>query len=87
MGKLLLWLQERFQHWTKPATPMLISSFLSDLPRSQTELLVENALLCQQLIVLNRQVKRPQSWSSEFFQIYPATVSIWSWKTLCCANN
>jgi putative transposase len=31
----------------------------SDLIRSRTDLLIENAMLRQQLIVLNRQVKRP----------------------------
>jgi len=36
---------------------MLIAGFLSDLPHSRTDLLVENALLRQQLIVLNRHVK------------------------------
>jgi hypothetical protein len=33
---------------------------LSDVTRSRTDLIVENALLRQQLIVLRRQVKRPQ---------------------------
>ncbi|MBN1449837.1 MAG: hypothetical protein JW963_02390, partial [Anaerolineales bacterium] len=32
---------------------------LSDLTRSRSDLIVENALLRQQLFVLNRQVKRP----------------------------
>lgn len=60
MGKFHLWLQERIKPWIKPATPALISSLLSDLTRSRTDLVVENALLRQQLIVLNRQIKRPQ---------------------------
>jgi hypothetical protein len=37
----------------------LISGVLSDLPRSRADLIVENALLRQQLIVLDRQAKRP----------------------------
>ena len=65
MGKPLLWLQERIRHWVKPATSTLISGLLSDLSRSRTELLVENGLLRQQLIVLNRQVKRPQLTNSD----------------------
>ena len=69
MGKFLPWLQRCIQHWTKPATPMLISGFLSDLPRSRTDLLVENALLRQQLIVLNRQVKRPALTNSDRFRL------------------
>ena len=68
MGKFLPWLQRCIQHWTKPATPMLISGFLSDLPRSRTDLLVENALLRQQLIVLNRQVGRPALFNSDRFR-------------------
>ena len=53
-------LQHHIKHWAKPATLSLISGVLSDLTRSRTDLFVENALLRQQLIVLNRQVKRPQ---------------------------
>jgi hypothetical protein len=60
MGKIFDWLQERIKHWTKPATLPLIPRLLSDLTRSRTDLMVENALLRQQLIVLNRQIKRPQ---------------------------
>jgi len=67
MGKFLPWLQERIRHWVKPATSTLISGLLSDLARSRTELLVENALLRQQLIVLNRQDKRPQLTNPDRF--------------------
>jgi hypothetical protein len=45
MGKILLWLQKRIKHWTKPATPVLIIGNLSDITRSHTDLVVENALL------------------------------------------
>ncbi len=65
MGKILRWLQERIKLWTKPATPGL----LSDLTRSHTDLVVENALLRQQLIVLNRQIKRPQLTNSDRFRL------------------
>jgi hypothetical protein len=51
--------QQHIKHWAKPATLSLISGVLSDLTRSRSDLIVENALLRQQLIVLNRQVKRP----------------------------
>jgi hypothetical protein len=60
MGKILDWLQECIKHWIKPATSVLIIGALSDLTRSRTDLVVENALLRQQLIVLNRHIKRPQ---------------------------
>jgi hypothetical protein len=53
MGKILLRLQEHLKRWIKPATSVLIGAF-SDQTRSRTDLVVENALLRQQLIVLNR---------------------------------
>ena len=53
--------QQHLKHWAKPATISLISGVLSDLTRSRSDLIVENALLRQQLIVLHRQVKHPPS--------------------------
>lgn len=38
---------------------------LSDLTHSRIDLIVENALLRQQLIILRRQVKRPQFCNSD----------------------
>ena len=57
---LLLWLRQRIKHWTKPAPTVLISRILTDVTRSRSNLIVENALLPQQLIVMYRQIKRPQ---------------------------
>jgi hypothetical protein len=51
MRKFLSWLQERIKRWIKPATPVLIIDLLSDLTHSRTDLIVENALLRQQLIM------------------------------------
>ena len=69
VSKILLWLQERIKLWTKPATSILIIGILSDLARNRTDLVVENALLRQQLIVLNRQVKRPQLTNPDRFRL------------------
>jgi len=46
--------------WSKPAFPSMAEESHSDLRRSLKDLSIENAILRQQLIVLNRQVKRPQ---------------------------
>jgi len=69
MGKILLWLQGRVKLWTKPARPVLVVVLLSDRTRSRTYLLIENALLCQQLIILKWQVKRPQLTDPERFHL------------------
>jgi putative transposase len=69
MGEILLWLQERIKLWTKPASSVLIFSTLLDLTRNRTDLVVENALLRQQLIVLNRQIKRPRLTNPDRFRL------------------
>ena len=52
-------INSRFAHWTKPLLTSLPLSTLTDLSRSKSELLAENALLRKPLIILRRQVKRP----------------------------
>jgi putative transposase len=53
------WIQHQIRGWKKPTTITLALSTRADLSRSKADLLVENAILRQQLIVLNRQIKRP----------------------------
>jgi len=51
----------RLRSWTRPMNPTgVVSGGVVDLTRSRSELVVENMLLRQQLIVLQRQVKRPK---------------------------
>jgi putative transposase len=57
---LIIQFQLVIKDWIRPTNLSLIAGTYSDLTRSRTDLIVENALLRQQLIVLNRQVKRPQ---------------------------
>jgi putative transposase len=54
------WIQHQIKGWVKPTTVTLALGALADLSRSKADLLVENALLRQQLIILHRQVKRPK---------------------------
>src|SRR5215469_14979706 len=53
-------LSSRWTHWTRPLTSSLPLQTLPDLGRSKSELIAENALLRYQLIILQRQVKRPK---------------------------
>ena len=54
------WSQHSFRRWTKPTTASLATGTLTDMTRSRTDLVAENAMLRQQLIILRRQVKRPK---------------------------
>jgi hypothetical protein len=62
-------LEQCIKYWAKPATLSLISGVLSNLPRSCADLVVKNALLHQQLIVLHRQVKRPSFTNRDRFRL------------------
>jgi transposase InsO family protein len=53
-------LNDWFKAKTKPNNERLAVGTAFDLTRGKSELMAENALLRQQLIVLNRQIKRPQ---------------------------
>ena len=48
-----------FVRWTKPLSTSLLFGTITDLHRSKSELMAENAFLRQQLSILHRQVKRP----------------------------
>ncbi len=52
--------QDHIKRWLKPNTHSLAIGTASDLTRSKADLIAENALLRQQLIILQRQSKRPQ---------------------------
>ena len=55
-----LWgaVKRRLRRWTKPNSHLILN-VAADLSRSRAELVLENALLRQQLIILERHSKRP----------------------------
>ena len=52
--------KQHLKQWSKPAIASIAVGSLSDLRRSRKDLILLNAMLRQQLIVVNRPVKRPQ---------------------------
>ena len=70
LTRCVAWLRQRVQHgldalrtrasqWTKPRSIALAAGLAADLTRGRGDLLLENALLRQQVLVLSRTVKRP----------------------------
>jgi len=72
-------LSARFTRWTKPLLTSLPLATLTDLGRSKSELIAENALLRQQLIILRRQVKRPACTKTDrvFLVLLARVVRTW----------
>jgi putative transposase len=52
--------KETIKKFTTPTMISLAANAVSDMTRNRKDLVTENAMLRQQLIVLNRQVKRPK---------------------------
>jgi hypothetical protein len=48
-------LESRIRRWVKPANQPLVLGTLTDLTRRRSELVLENAFLRQQVIVLSRE--------------------------------
>ncbi len=59
LSSVLTTLEQSVKRCFQPAKPHLIGDMLADITRSKSELIVENVFLRQQLIVLQRQTKRP----------------------------
>jgi hypothetical protein len=60
----LQFIQQKVCAWTKPNTLIVAVGALADMTRTKPELIAENALLRQQLIVLQRSMKRPKLTTS-----------------------
>jgi len=72
--------RQLLRRWTKPNNDAPVLNTALDLTRSRTELVLENALLRQQLIVLNRHTKRPAlSWRDRALFVLLASM-LRTWK-------
>jgi hypothetical protein len=59
--------KDKIKQLTKPATPSPTIGTISDLPKSKADLIAENAILRQQVIVVNRRVKKPKFTCADYF--------------------
>ncbi len=80
-------LHHRFVRWTRLPTTSLLLETLADLGRNRSELLVENACLRQQLIILRRQVKRLVYTGSERLLFILLARAVRTWRQLCSLSN
>jgi putative transposase len=88
---LLISLRRLFRHWfsrfhqdlllwTRPTSRSLLAGTLTDLACPRSELIVENALLRQQLVILRRQMKRPACTKADRMLLVILARANCSWK-------
>ena len=73
-------LHHRLVAWTKPNSTSLLLATLTDLARSKSELMAENALLRKPLIILRRQVKRPAYTKTDRMLLVLLASMVRTWK-------
>ena len=71
---------QKFIALTKPAKNSPLPGAAFDLTKSNSQLLAENALLRQQLLVLNRQVKHPNFNTKDRFMLVILASLVSNWK-------
>ncbi len=73
-------LHHRDVTWTTPGPTSLLLGTLTDLSRSKSELVAENALLRQQLIILRRHAKRPACTRTDRMLLVLLARMVRTWK-------
>ena len=73
-------LHDGIVRWMKPRSTSLLLGTITDLAKGKSELLVENALLRQQLVILHRQVKRPVHRKTDRFLLVLLARMVRTWK-------
>ena len=73
-------LHHRYVTWTTPGPTSLLLGTLTDLSRSKSELVAENALLRQQLIILRRHAKRPACTRTDRMLLVLLARMVRTWK-------
>ena len=82
LSGLLGWLEPHYLRWTQLPRSSPTLAFALNLSRSKSELLFENALLRQQLLVLQRQVKKTRFTRADCLSLLLLASRLQNWKHL-----
>lgn len=80
LARLFAWLESHYRHWTLLPHASSPLAFAVDLTRPKSELLLENALLRQQLVILQRQVRKPRLNRRDRFLLLLLASHLQNWK-------
>jgi hypothetical protein len=77
-------LHRRLLAATRPPLAPLLAGTLADLPRTKSDLLLENALLRQQVIILRRSVKRTRCTHTDRALLVLLASRLRTWRQALC---
>jgi hypothetical protein len=87
MYPILKLLAPYIQRWIKPTNQSLMLGTVADLTRGQSELVLENVFLRQQVIVLSREKKRPPLTNQDRRLLVLLVRLLPSWKDALTSSN
>ena len=73
-------LHDHLRSWTRLPSTVLTLGCIHDLARSKSQLIIENAVLRQQLIVLNRSVKQLRCTATDRSLLVLLASRVRAWK-------
>ncbi len=73
-------LHHRFINWTRPSNTAFVLGTVTDLARTKSDLVEENALLRKPLIILRRQIKRPACMKADRILLVLLARMVRTWK-------
>jgi hypothetical protein len=76
----LAWLEPLYLRWTRLPQSSVALGVALDLTRSKSKLLLENAQLRQQLVILERHVKKPRLTRRDRLSLLLVASQLQSWK-------
>lgn len=82
IAQLFSLLDHTFRQLTQPARATLLLGAAADLPRTRAQLIAENALLRHQLIIFQRQVKKPRIRTTDRFWLLLWAARLPHWKNV-----
>jgi hypothetical protein len=80
LSRSLAWLEQFYLRWTQLPQGSVTLCFSLDVTRSKSELLLEIALLRQQLVILQRQVKKPRFTCCDRWSLLLLASRLRSWR-------
>ncbi len=72
--------EKHFRAWTEPASDSMVGGIATDLMKNKPQVILENAFLRQQIIVLKRQVARPQLTTKDRCRLVLLASRVRDWK-------
>ena len=79
-GWIITLLNEIVRRLLQPASMSVVLASVADLSRSKADLIAENALLRQQLAILQRQTKRPRLTTADRLRLLFFTKIVKTWR-------